>query len=94
MIRVANSYNVSISDLIQMVKLPTRIPDSDPQSPAYLDLFLSSEASFCCTVTFPPLGNSKYVVVSVSIYFPSKSKGHAPFHLTAHDYSRAEWDGL
>ena len=31
-----------------------------------LDLFLSSDASNCSTIAFPPLGNSDPVVVSVS----------------------------
>ena len=34
------------------------------------------------------------VVVSVSIDFPSNSQRDAPFHCIAHDYSRADWDGL
>ena len=43
---------------------------------------------------FPPLGNSDHVVVSVSIDFPINSKQDTPFHCVAHDYSRADWDGL
>ena len=67
-------YNFSISnDLTQMVNFPTRIPDCDSHSPALLDLFLSSDASICSTMAFPPLGNSDHVVVSVSIDFPSNS---------------------
>ena len=42
-------------------------------SPAFLDLVLSSDASICSTVAFPPLGNSDHAVVSVSIDFPSNS---------------------
>ena len=65
-------YNFSISnDLTQIVNFPTRIPDCDSHSPALLDLFLSSDASICSTMAFPPLGNSDHVVVSVSIDFPS-----------------------
>ena len=45
-------------------------------------------------MTFPPLGNSDHVVVSVSINFPSNSKGDAPFHRIAYDSSRTEWDSL
>ena len=37
---------------------------------------------------------SDHAVVSVSIEFPSDSKGHAPFHCIAYDYSHADWDGL
>ena len=88
-------YNFSISnDLTQMVNFPTRISDSDSHSPALLDLFLSSDASICSTMAFPPLGNSDHVVVSVSIDFPTISQQDAPFHHLAYDYSRADWDGL
>ena len=63
-------------------------------SPALLDIFISSDASICSTMTFPPLGNSDHVVVSVSIDFPTNSQQDAPFHRIAYDYSRADWDGL
>ena len=88
-------YNFSISnDLTQMVDFPTRIPDCDSHSPALLDLFLSSDASICSAMAFPPLGNSDHVVVSVSIDFPTNSQQDAPFHCIAYGYSRADWDGL
>ena len=88
-------YNFSISnDLTQMVNFPTRIRDCDSHSPALLDLFLSSDASICSTMAFPPLGNSDHVVVSVSIDFPTNSQQDAPFHCIAYDYSHADWDGL
>ena len=77
-----------------MVNFPARIPDCDSHSPALLDLFLSSDASICSTMAFPPLGNSDHVVVSVSIDFPTNSQWDAPFHCIAYDYSRADWDGL
>ena len=65
-------YNFSVTnDPNQMVNFPTRIPDCDCQSPALLDLFLSSDASICSTMAFPPLGYSDHVVVSVFIDFPS-----------------------
>ena len=88
-------YNFSISnDLTQMVNFPTRIPDCDSHSPALLDLFLSSDASICSTMAFPPLGDSDHVVVSVSIDFPTNSQRDVPFHHSiAYDYSRADWDG-
>ena len=55
-------YNCSIStDLTQMVNFPTWIPDCDSHSPALLDLFLSSNASICSAVAFPPLGNSDHI---------------------------------
>ena len=53
-----------------MVNFPTQMADYDSHSPALSDFFLSSDASICSTMTFPPLGNSDYVVVSVSIDFP------------------------
>ena len=77
-----------------MVNFPTRIPGCDSHSPALLDLFLSSDASICSTMAFPPLGNSGHVVVSVSIDFPTNSQWDAPFHHIAYDYSCADWDGL
>ena len=77
-----------------MVNFPPRIPDRDSHGPTLLDLFLSSDASICSTVAFPPLGNSDHVVVSVSTDFPINSKQDVPFHRVAYDYSRADWDGL
>ena len=88
-------HNFSISnDFTQMVNFPSWIPDCDSHSPALLDLFLSSNASICSAMAFPPLGNSDHVVVSVSIDFPTNSQRDAPFHRIAYDYSRADWDGL
>ena len=55
---------------------------------------LTSYASICSTVAFPPLENSNHVVVSVSIDFPSNCQRDAPFHCIAHDYPHADWDGL
>ena len=87
-------YNFSISkDLTQMVNFPTRIPDCDSYSPTLLDLFLSSDASICSTISFPPLGNFDHVV-SVSIDFPSNSQWDALFHRIAYDYSRTDWDSI
>ena len=85
--------NIS-NDFTQMVNFPTRIPDCDSDSPALLDLFISSDTSICSTMAFPPFGNSDHVVVSVSIDFPSNSQRDAPFHRIAYGYSRADWDGL
>ena len=88
-------YNFSISnDLTQMVTFPTHIPDCDSHNSALLDLFISSDASTCSTIVFPPLGNSDHDVVSVSIDFPINSKEHVSFHRTAYDCSCAHWDGL
>ena len=73
------------NDLTQMVNFPSWIPDCDCQSPALLDLFISSDASICSTIDFPPLGNSNYIVASVSIEFPSNSKSDTLFHRIAFD---------
>ena len=73
-----------------MANFPTQIPDCDSHSPALLGLFLSSDASSCSTMVFPPLGNSAHVVVSVSFDFLSNSHRDAPFHRITYDYSPAE----
>ena len=44
-------------------------------------------------MVFPPLENAD-VAVSVSIDFPSNSKGDAPFHRIANYYSCAYWNRL
>ena len=54
--------------------------------PVLLDFFLSSDASICSTMAFPPLGNSEHVFVSVSIDFPICSKQDVPFLSIADDY--------
>ena len=77
-----------------MINFPTLIPDCDSHSPALLGLFISSDASICSTMAFPPLGNSDHVAVSVFIDFPTNSQHNAPFHCMAYDYSCADWDGL
>ena len=82
------------NDLTQMVNFPTLIPDCDSHNPAFLDLFLTSDASICSTMALSPLENSDHVVVSVSIDFPTNSQWDGPFHRIAYDYSRAYWDGL
>ena len=74
---LCNNFSIS-DDLTQMVNFPTRIPDCDSHSPALLDLFISSDASICSTMAFPPLGNSDHVVVSVSIDFSSNSQWDMP----------------
>ena len=77
-----------------MVNFPMWIPDCDSHSPALLNLFLSSDASICFTMAFPPLGNSDHVIVSVSIDFPSNSQQEVLFHCIAYDYSHDYWYGL
>ena len=61
-----------------MINFPTWIPNCDSHSPALLDLFLSPDASICSAIAFPPLGNSDYVVVSVSIDFSNNLKAGFP----------------
>ena len=61
--------------------------------PAFLDLFISSDASICSTLGFPPLGNSDHLV-SVSIDFPSNSQQDDQIHCIIYDYSHADWDSL
>ena len=87
------SYNFSISnDLTQMVNFPSRIPDCDSQSPALLNLFISSDASICSTVAFLPLENFDHAVPSVSIDSPSNSQWDALFHRLVYGYYFADWD--
>ena len=77
-----------------MVHFPTWFPDCDSHSPAFLDLFISSDASICSTMAFPPLGNSDHVVVTVSNDFPSNLQQDTLFHCISYDCSCADWDGL
>ena len=64
------SYNFKISnDLTQMLNFPTQIQNCDSHSSALLNLFLSSDASICSTLVFPPLENSDHAGVSVSLGF-------------------------
>ena len=92
LVELINLVNSIANDLTQMVNFPTRNPDCD--NPALLDLFLTSDASICCTMAFPPLGSSDHVVVPVSIDVPTNLQRDAPFHHIVYDYSRAHWDGL
>ena len=45
-------------------------------------------------MAFPPLENSDYVFVSVSIDFPINSEQDTLVHLVAYGYSHADWDSL
>ena len=54
--------------------------------------FLSSDASICSTMAYPPFENSDHVLMSVFINFPIDSKQDALFHQMAYDYSCADWD--
>ena len=71
-----------------MVNFPTQVPDHDSQSPALLDLFISS--SICSTMASHPLGNFNHASVSVSIEFPLNSQQDALFHRMSYDYSCAD----
>ena len=88
-----NSVIIS-NDSTQIVNFLAWIPDCDSHSFALLDLFTSSGVSVYSTIVFPPLGNSNLVVVSVSIDFLSNTKGYAPFHSIAFDYSCADLEDV
>ena len=77
-----------------MVNFPTQIPDCDSHSSTLLDFFLSSDASICSAVAFPPLGGFDRVVVSVSAGFLSDLERDVLFHCVACVYSRADWNSL
>ena len=79
------NFVIISNDLTQIVNFPMQIPDCDSHTIALLDLFLSSDASICSTIAFPPMGNSDHVIVSVSIDFPLNSQWDAPFHRIAYD---------
>ena len=65
LIGLANSVIMTLlalsNDLTQIVNFPTRIPDCDSHSPAFLDLFISSGASICPTIAVPPLKNADHI---------------------------------
>ena len=82
------------NDLTQIANFPICISDCDFDSPALLDLFISSDASIFSTMAFPPLENSGHVVASVSIDFPSYSQWDPHFHRIAYFFSHADCDGL
>ena len=77
-----------------MVNFPIWILNYDSHCPVFFYLFISCDARICCTIAFPPLGNSDHVVLSVSTDFPANSKWDALFQCIAYDYSPADWDGL
>ena len=74
-------FSISI-DITQMVNFATQISDCDSHSPAFLDLFHSSDASICFTMVLAPLGNSDHVFVLVLIDFLSNSHRNALFRST------------
>ena len=50
-------------ELTQMVNFATLIPGFDSNSPAFSDLFISSDPSIRSTTTFLQLGNSDHIFV-------------------------------
>ena len=94
LIDLMNSAIIFVSQITLFRWLTFLLPDCDSHSPALLDFFLSSDASICSTMAFPPLENFDHVVVSVSIDFASNSQRDALFHRITYDYYRADWDGL
>ena len=82
--------NFSISnDLTQKVNFPTKVSGCDFHSPAFLDLYISSDTNTCSAMAFLSLGNLDHVVL-VSNDFPSNSKGDVLFDGVAY----ADWDSL
>ena len=73
-----------------MVNFPNHILTATLNSPTLLDLSLSSDTSICSALAFHCLGNFNHVVVSVSIDFPSHSKGGDSFHHAAYVYFYAD----
>ena len=67
MVELINLVNFVIIFLSQMTLLTWLTfllgSQTDSHSPALLDFFLSSDASICSTMAFPPLGNSDHVIV-------------------------------
>ena len=53
-----------------------------------------SDHSICFGMAFSLLDNFDHAVVSVTIDFPSKSKGDTPFHHTIYDYFPVDQDSL
>ena len=91
--KLCNNFSIS-NNLIQMVNFLALIPEVWFSQSCLLDLILSSDASICFTMAFPPLEDSDHVAASVSINFLPNSKEHVPFHHRVYDYSWTDWDGL
>ena len=76
-----------------MVNFATWIPDYDSLSQSCSFRFLSSDASICSTMVFPPLANFDDII-SVSIDFPSNSQWYAPYRCIAYEYYCVDCDSL
>ena len=72
---------------------PTQIPDYDSQfcSNGFIYFF---QPQYLFYSGFPSIEKFLLCCVSAFIDFPSNSKGHAPVHHTANDYSRGDWCGI
>ena len=89
LINLVNSVIIFLSQttLLRWLTFPLGSLTVTLNSPALLDLFISSDASICST-------NSDHVVASVSIVFPSYPQQDALFHHIAYGYSCTDWDSL
>ena len=99
LIDLVNSVIVS-SDLTQMLTFLLKSPTVTLKSPALLDLFISSKASICSTMAFPPLGSFDHVAVLDFVDFQTNLKQDTLLHciayfvLSSHSYSCADWDAF
>ena len=88
---LVNSYNISISNYItQMANFPNLIVDCATDSPAFLDLIFSSNASMCPTMIF---FHNEILTMLFSMFpltFLSISKWDTLFHCIAYDYCFAD----
>src|SRR3978361_1765665 len=67
--REAEAFSVSC-DFIQLVEVPTRIPDNVNHQPNILDLFLTSHPDLYTVTVSAPLGNSDHSLVSTTCNYP------------------------
>ena len=91
---LVNSVTIFLTQMTLRRWFPTQIADFGSHSPVVLNLFLSSDASICFTMAFPPLRNSDHHVVSVCIDSLSYSQRDAAFYHIACDCSHVDWDSL
>ena len=92
LIDLMNSVTIFQSQMTLLRWLTFSVGSQTDSQHCTFGLFLSSDASICFTMAFPPLGNS--FVVSVFMDFPSYSQQDAPFPCIAYGYSHAHWDSL
>ena len=94
LIHLANSVIIFLSQTTLLRWLTFLLLTSTLDSPALLDLLISSDVGICSTIVLPLLRNSDHVLVSISSDFPPNSKQGATFHCTAYKYSYTDWDTL